>query len=362
MFYNKELEALRQNKLIRVRNIFSNSYLDFASNDYLGLSFNKKLFTKAATLAAKKYLNAPRASMLVNGYSKLHYLLEKKLIKINKFENCILFGSGFLANIALFESLCRKNDLLFVDEDYHASGILGTKLIKDRVIFFSHNNPNDLKNKIKNIDSKGRILIAIEGIYSMNGNIAKYDFYKIAMENNAILIVDDAHSNGTLGNNLLGYFDYYKIKNSSNLIKMGTFSKAYGSYGAYVLSSKHIGDYLQNRAKPLIYSTALGIFDTALALINLKYIRKNKEKIKKKIEIAKKIIFKELKHKLDSQIFVIHFKNQNDMINKAELLKKHNFLVGAIRKPTVKLPILRIILSTKHKKKDIVKLCNLLKK
>ncbi|RAX54763.1 8-amino-7-oxononanoate synthase [Helicobacter sp. 16-1353] len=363
MFYTKELKVLDKSNLLRVRKIFSNSYLDFASNDYLGLSYNKKLLKKAYKLAKTIQWNAPRASMLVNGYSKLHLLLEQKLAKINDFESCIIFGSGFLANIALFESLCRKNDFLFIDEEYHASGILATKLLQDRVVFFKHNDENDLINKMKNITLKkdSRILIAIEGIYSMSGDIASDRFADIALSNNAILIVDEAHSSGTLGENLLGYFDYYKIPNSPNFIKLGTFSKAYGSYGAYVLSSNHIAQYLQTRAKPLIYSTALSTFDTALALVNLNYIIKNKKFLYKKIQNNKKIILKQFKVKLDSQIFSIQFNNQMDMINKANLLQKHNILVGAIRKPTAKYPLLRIILSTKHKKKDIKKLCNLLK-
>lgn len=364
MFYTKELKALNHSNLLRVRNIFSNCCLDFASNDYLGLSYNKNLLKKAYKLAKTQNLTAPRASMLVNGYSNLHLILEKKLAKINNFDSCILLGSGFLANIALFESLCRKDDFLFVDEEYHASGILATKLLKDRVFFFTHNNTDDLVNKIKNATLKkdSRIIIAIEGIYSMSGDVASEEFANIALEYNAILIVDEAHSSGTLGKNLLGYFDYYNISISPNFIKLGTFSKAYGSYGAYILSSNHIAQYLQTRAKPLIYSTALSTFDTALALVNLKYIIKNKERLYKKIQNIKKIILKQLKIKLDSQIFSIQFQNQIDMINKAELLKKHNILVGAIRKPTVKIPLLRIMLSTKHKKKDIKKLCNLLKK
>ncbi|MDE6886703.1 MAG: pyridoxal phosphate-dependent aminotransferase family protein [Helicobacteraceae bacterium] len=361
MFYTKELQALDKKQLLRVRKIFPSSYLDFASNDYLGLSYNKKQFSKAYKLLRKENLNAPRASVLVNGYSKLHKKLESELSKINNFQSCILVGSGFLANIALFESLVRKNDILFIDEEYHASGILATKLLKN-VIIFKHNDYKDLESKIKQSHIQSRILIAIEGIYSMSGDIAKKEFINIAIKYDAILIVDEAHSSGTLGKNLLGYFDYYDIKIRDNFIKLGTLSKAYGSYGAYILSSKHITKYLQTRAKPIIYSTALSSFDTALALVNVKYIQKNKNSLTKKIKTLKKLIVENLKIKLDSQVFSIKFQNQNKMLQKAKSLKKNKILVGAIRKPTVQYPVLRIILSTKHRKKDILNLCDLLKK
>lgn len=364
MFYTKELEALRNAQKLRVREIFPSFYKDFASNDYLGLSYNKKLLKKAYKLIKKQSLHSPRASMVVNGYSKIHQKLESLLCSINHFQSCMLLGSGFLANIALFESLVRKQDILFIDEEYHSSGILATKLL-DNVVFFAHNDWLDLESKMQDSLKNAkynRILIAIEGIYSMSGDVAKREFVDIALKYNAILIVDEAHSSGTLGRNLLGYFDFYNIKITPNFIKMGTLSKAYGSYGAYILSSKHIHAYLQTRAKPLIYSTALSSFDTALALVNIKHIQKHKDSINKKIYAFKKIIALKMQIKLDSQIFSIQFQNQKQMIEKATFLKQHNILVGSIRKPSVRVPTLRIILSLKHKKKDISKLCSLLKK
>lgn len=365
MFYSKELHILRHKQILRTRRIYPQDLLDFASNDYLGLSYNKKLSKKAYRLTKNKKLNAPRASMLVNGYSKLHKKLEDKLTQINKFEDCILVGSGFLANISLFESLCRSGDAIFIDKEYHASGILATRLLKGRAIFFEHNDELDLQKKlddfIKN-NQPQRIIIAIEGVYSMSGDIAKKEFAQIAIDYNAILIVDEAHSVGTIGDSLLGYFDYHHLNIHSNFIKLGTLSKAYGSYGAYLLSNNHIYQYLQTRAKPIIYSTALSSFDTALALVNIKYIQKHKNKMIDKMANTRQIIYKELGVKLDSQIFSLKFHKQIDMTNKAELLQNHNILVGAIRKPTAQTPLLRIVLSAKHEQRDIETLCTLLKK
>lgn len=374
LFYTNELNALTKSGILRERRIFpaESALKDFASNDYLGLSNRADSLKKAYKLATNPKYFAPRASMLVNGYSKLHQKLESRLAKLNGFESCILVGSGFLANIALIESLVRKGDKIFIDEEYHASGLLASKLVNG-VEFFKHNDNIDLENKIRaflgessesnKISTKdSRIIIAIEGIYSMSGDIAKKAFAQIALKYNAILIVDEAHSSGTLGTNLLGYFDFHHIKIMPHFIKLGTFSKAYGSYGAYICCSRHIYAYLQTRAKPIIYSTALSAFDSALALVNLNLIHKNHSRFHAKIQKIQKIIQKNLKIKVDSQIFSIQFQSQNEMLKTFRFLKKRGFLVGAIRKPSVKIPQLRIILSTKHNKKDITKLCKLLKK
>lgn len=381
-FYSHELSALKKRGILRTREVFDASFLDFASNDYLGLSNRKKSLKRAFALAFEGANFAPRASMLVNGYSALHKRLETRLCEINGFESGILVGSGFLGNLALFESLIRKNDVIFIDEKYHASGLLAAKLLKN-VVFFKHNDSRDLAQKIAAWDSressktresanlesanpkansKSRKIIAIEGIYSMDGDIASADFAKIACESNALLIVDEAHSSGVLGRNLNGYFDFHNIKITPNFIKLGTFSKAYGAYGAYILASAHIIDFLQTRAKPIIYSTALSAFDTALALVNLEFIHKNRAKLRRKIEARKAIISRILGVKLDSQIFCIQFHEQEKMLDFARTLKKRKILVGAIRAPSVESPILRIILSLKNSKKDIFKLCDFLQK
>ena len=125
----------------------------------------------------------------------------------------------------------------------------------------------------------------------MGGDLAPLEIFKIADEKKAILIVDEAHSFGVIGDNLLGIFDYYKIKPNKYHVKMGTLWKAYGSYGAYILASKQIIDFLTNRAKPIIYSTAPSLFDTALANESLNFIIENKiilkEKIRKNLTIIK---------------------------------------------------------------------------
>jgi 8-amino-7-oxononanoate synthase len=349
-YYEKELQALQKANRFRSRKIYSNDIYDFASNDYLGLGSNLTQLNKAFNKLKKYQTYTPKASMLVNGYTTIHKKFEDKLAKINQFESAIVVGSGFLANISLIESLCRIRDLLFVDEKYHASGILATKLTNAQVVTFRHNNTDDLEQKIRYHKQKksniNRIIIAIEGVYSMEATIASKKFDTIAYNNDAILIVDEAHSSGTIGKNLLGWFDYHNIKPQPYHIKMGTLGKAYGSYGAYILATKHIISYLENRAKPIIYSTALSLFDVSLASVNLKYIQKNKKQLKKQINTNQQIVKQYLQLEKKPKTLIIPIltnTNQKALLMQQKLLQK-NFLVGAIRQPTVQKPILRVII------------------
>ena len=188
----------------------------------------------------------------------------------------------------------------------------------------------------------------------MSGDIAPKEFNEIATEYNAILIVDEAHSSGVIGKNLLGWFDYYDIKPKSNHIKMGTLGKAYGSYGAYILASQHIISFLENRAKPIIYSTAPSLFDIVLALTNLKYIQKNIKKIQSRIQANQRIIRELLNIQTKSLIVPIEIGDNKKVIEIQQSLINKGYLIGAIRQPTVSKAILRVIIKLDVKKKDLI--------
>ncbi len=360
-YYQKELDAIKKSNRFRNRNLYNPLLKDLASNDYLGLATNKQTFTKAYNRVLKERSVSPKASIIVNGYSEIHKKFEKKLCKINSFEDGIVVGSGFLANISLIESLARKKDIIFIDEEYHASGILASKLTQGEVVFFKHNNFKDLEEKIQLCEKYNRILIAIEGVYSMGGDIAPKEFYEIANKYNAILIVDEAHSSGVIGENLLGWFDYHNIKPKSNHIKMGTLGKAYGSYGAYILASKEIVSFLENRAKPIIYSTAPSLFDIALGYENFKYILKNKQDIVEKILEYQKIVKDTLGITTNSMIVPIIIDDNKRVIEIQNKLLESGYVVGAIRQPTVKKAIIRLIIKLDITKKDLQRVCSLIK-
>jgi 8-amino-7-oxononanoate synthase len=351
--YDKELNALKKAGRLRQRKVWDKNLIDFASNDYLGLANNKEQFDKALTLLDEYDNHAPKASMLVNGYHPIHQRFEQRLASLNGFEEGIVVGSGFLANMALIEALVRKKDLLFVDEDYHASGMMATGLLADRVIKFKHNNPNDLEQKLEAYQNSGRKIIAVEGVYSMSGVLCKKEIFDIADKHEALLIVDEAHSSGVIGEKLLGIFEYYDITPHKRHIKMGTLGKAYGSYGAYILASSHIVSFLINRGKPIIYSTAPSVIDTALALVNLDYVAKNHKTLNNEIQKRQNIITDITRITTHSLILPVQVENNQMALTYQKKLESKGYLVGAIRQPTVNEPILRIIPRLGSSMKDL---------
>jgi 8-amino-7-oxononanoate synthase len=355
--YQNELKALKKVNRFRERKLFDDKLIDFASNDYLGFANNKEQFKKAYQLVKEYDTIAPKASMLVNGYHEVHQAFEKTLAKLNGFEQGLVVGSGFLANMALIESLVRKKDILFIDEEYHASGMMATGLLGERVVKFRHNDPADLEEKLK-METTGRKIIAVEGVYSMSGKLCPYEIFKLADKYDALLIVDEAHSSGVIGKNLLGIFEYYRISPKSNHIKMGTLGKAYGSYGAYILASAEIISYLENRGKPIIYATAPSIFDTALALMNIIEVANDSKKYRKKIEERQAIVKKITGIELRSLILPIPVPENAMAPRLQEALMTKGYLVGAIRQPTVEKPILRVIPRLGSSKKALKSLLN----
>lgn len=344
MMYENEIEALKRAGRFRERKLYDDTLRDLASNDYLGLSGKKKHLKKAIKLLEDYETISPKASMLVNGYHPIHRIFEMELAEANSFAEGMIVGSGFLANMALIESLVRKGDMLFMDEEYHASGVLASQLLGERVVTFKHNDVEDLREKLEAYPAK-RQIIAIEGVYSMGGDLAKKEIFDLAEEREALLIVDEAHSAGVLGWKLQGIFEHYGIPITERHIKMGTLGKAYGSYGAYILASREIISFLENRAKSVIYSTAPSVIDTALALVNFRYIRKKADKIRE--EIAKRQMMVKEAYGIDLQSLILPIEVQDNA--QALFLQKglmaQGYLIGAIRQPTVAHPILRVILS-----------------
>ncbi|AZV45830.1 aminotransferase [Nautilia sp. PV-1] len=332
--YEKELAVLKQKNRLRERKLYDENIIDLASNDYLGLAHNGQILDKAYTHAKKYRSHAAKASMLVNGYHPSHQLLEEKLKKLNNFEDALILGSGFLANLALFE-LGRKGDLFIVDEEYHASGIIGSRLTGAEVKFFAHNDIEDLAAKAENYKNYKRVFVVVEGVYSMEGDKVLKEITDFAQEI-GILIIDEAHSVGVLGDNLMGITDEYNL-NPEKTVKMGTLGKALGSYGAYILANKEIIQFLLNRAKSVIYTTALSPMDTLTAYYSLEEIEKNINFYKREINKRKLIL------NSDSLIKILPAQDNKALLLKQKHLFNRNILIGAIRPPTVKTPIFRII-------------------
>lgn len=356
MYYEKELKALKKSGRYRTRALVDTSLIDFASNDYLGLAHNKELHSQACIDLANLPLNSSKASFLVNGYHQIHKDFEIALCQANGFDDAVILGSGFVANIAMIESLVRKGDTLFMDESYHASGVLATRLEHINVVFFKHNDMQELESLLESCDSKRKI-IAVEGIYSMGGDVVAKEVFFLADTFNAILIVDEAHSSGVVGDRLMGVFDLYNIVIKPNHIKMGTLGKAYGSFGAYILASKHIVEYLINRAKPIIYATSLSLYDTRLAHLALEYIQENVKELREEIKVRQKIVKETLNITIEGLIVPVVINDNKKVLEIKELLQNEGFSIGAIRQPTVPQAIVRIIARLEIKSEIFRKLC-----
>jgi 8-amino-7-oxononanoate synthase len=341
--YESELKALNRSGRYRERHLRDDSLMDAASNDYLGLAHRKEIHLKACERLSHYEEHSPKASMLVNGYHPIHAAFEEALCKANGFEAGIVMGSGFNANIGLIEALVRKGDVLLMDEEYHASGIAGARMCEGEVIFFPHNNADALQSQL--IAHKGkRIIVAIEGVYSMGGDCVGREIIELAINHEAILIVDEAHSSGVIGEHLMGILDHYAITPTPLMIKMGTLGKAYGSFGAYALSSTHICDYLINRAKNVIYATAPSLYDTALAHEGLNYIQSHTDELRERIKKRQLIVKEVLGIDISALIVPIVIGDNRRVMEVQQLLReKLGIQVGAIRQPTVKAAIIRLI-------------------
>lgn len=247
-----------------------------------------------------------------------------------------------------------------MDEEYHASGVMAAELLGDRVVKFRHNDVDDLRQKLEAFPAK-RQIIAVEGVYSMGGDLCVKEIFELAEAYGALMIVDEAHSAGVLGENLLGIFEHYGIKINKRHIKMGTLGKAYGSYGAYILASSEIISFLVNRGKPIIYSTAPSVFDTALALVNMRYIRKHAKKYRHKIKNRQQMLKAAFGLTCQSLILPIEMPNNKATLLMQKRLMEEGYLVGAIRQPTVDKPIMRVIPNAGVGRKKIHKVLKLIR-
>lgn len=255
-------------------NIDGKSYLNFASNNYLGLANDSRL-VKAAVTAMKKYGVGPAAVRTIAGTTKLHMKLEERLRKFKKVEDVLVVQSGFTANLATIPTISSEGDVIFSDELNHASIIDACRLSKAETIRYLHSNTKDLENKIKGTKTAGKKIIVTDGVFSMDGDIAPLDeLAKLAGKYNALLIVDDAHGEGVLGKNGRGIVDHFGLHGKVD-VEVGTLSKAFGVVGGFVGGKKEIISWLRQRARPFLFSSSLTIPDTAAAIASVEILSKS---------------------------------------------------------------------------------------
>ena len=242
------------------------------------------------------------------------------------------------------------------DKEGIAMRPMATKLTDGKITFFAHNDPDALEEKLRASGAKRKI-IAVEGIYSMDGDLLDREIIALSENYDAILIVDEAHSSGVVGPNLMGVFDHYGIDIHPNHIKMGTLGKAYGSFGAYILASEHIIDYLINRAKPIIYATAPSLFDTLLGHRALVYIASNTEMLRSEIGQRRRLVKEILDVEVPGLIVPVEVGDNRRVMSIRDTLLDEGIVVGAIRQPTVEKAIIRLIARLGVDENDLRRAC-----
>jgi glycine C-acetyltransferase len=240
--------------------------LNFCSNNYLGLA-NHPALVAAAKEALDKMGVGPGAVRSIAGTMSLHVELEKRLAQFKGVEAAITFQSGFTANLATIPALVGKEDVIFSDKLNHASIIDGCRLSGAKIIAYEHNDVKSLDEQIQaNLSQFRRALIVTDGVFSMDGDIAPLpDIYEVAKKYDILLMVDDAHGEGVLGKGGRGIVDHFGLHGKVD-VEIGTMSKAFGVVGGIVAGKAVIIDWLRQRGRPFLFSSAVTVPDAAACL------------------------------------------------------------------------------------------------
>lgn len=250
--------------------------LNFCSNNYLGLANHPRL-KEAARRAIATHGVGPGAVRTIAGTMDLHLELERRLAAFKGVEAAISFQSGFNANLAAIPALVDQEDVIFSDELNHASIIDGCRLSKVRIVRYRHNDADDLRRVIRETTDYRRALLVTDGVFSMDGDIAPLDrLADVAEEHNLMLMVDDAHGEGVLGRGGRGIVDHFGLHGRVD-IEVGTMSKAFGVVGGYVAGRQPVVDWLRQRGRPFLFSSAVTPADVAACTAAVDLLEENTE-------------------------------------------------------------------------------------
>lgn len=284
----QEIDALKEAGLYnRIRTISSpqgawltvdgKRVLNFCSNNYLGMANHPRL-VESARAALDKYGCGPTAVRTIAGTLDLHLELERRLAAFKGVSSAITFQSGFTANLAAIAALVGKEDVIFSDELNHASIIDGARLSGARIVRFAHADPADLDAKI--VENKGsyrRALAITDGVFSMDGDVAPLDkLYAVTQAHDVMLMVDDAHGEGVLGQGGRGIVDQFHLHGKVD-IEVGTLSKAFGVVGGLVAGSPAVVEWLRQRGRPFLFSSAMTAADAAACLAAIDLLESSTE-------------------------------------------------------------------------------------
>ena len=338
--------------------------INFASNDYLGLSTHPAVCLAAQGACANSVGSG--ASRLVSGDDPMLHRLEAKLADWKGYEACLIVGSGMLANMGLLQALADRHTHIFADKLNHASLVDGARLSGAPMHRFAHLDYEQLEKQLNKHTAEKRIIVS-DGVFSMDGDCADVgQLLTLADSHDTLLVVDDAHGTGTLGEDGKGLTAMHRIAGHDRVIEVGTFGKAFGAYGAFILGTNELIEGLRQRQRSMIYSTALPVAmiaaaETALLLIQrgeqLAQLHANLVRFKAGVKgmdfMASDTAIQPLVAGSDARALAL-----------SDALADNGLFVAAIRPPTVPegTARLRFTLSAAHSPEQIDRLTECLKR
>ncbi len=260
-------------------------YIMIGSNNYLGLVGDERI-NRAMKEAIDKYGSGTCGSRFLNGTLSMYVEFEKELAEFMEKEAALIFSTGYQTNLGIISALGTKNDALIIDRLDHASLIDATRLSFSKVYKFKHNDMDDLERILKTIPDDMGKLIVVDGVYSMDGDIAPLDrMVEIKKKYRARLFVDDAHGIGVIGEKGRGASEYYNVLKEADIV-MCTFSKSFASLGGFVAGDKKVIEYIKHFGRPMIFSASITPAAAAAAKEALRIIKTEPERRKRLQEIA----------------------------------------------------------------------------
>jgi 8-amino-7-oxononanoate synthase len=258
------------------------------SNNYLGLTSHPKV-KEAAIEAVRKFGSGCSGSRFLNGTLELHEKLEGRLAQFMKKDTALVFSTGFQTNLGTISALVSRKDYVIIDRSDHASIVDACRLSFGEVLKFRHNDMDDLARMLSNCNDGAGKLIAVDGVFSMEGEIAPLpDIVKLAKKHNARVMVDDAHSIGVLGDHGRGTAEHFGLENEVDLV-MGTFSKSFASLGGFIAGSERVINYIKHTSRALIFSASPPPAAVAACLAALDIIETEPERRERLWQITRRM-------------------------------------------------------------------------
>ncbi len=342
--------------------------LDFCNNDYLGLSHHPALI-KASAEALEKYGTGTGGARLIGGTLDLHTQLETKIAQFKQTEAALVFNSGYQANVGVLSGLIHRNDVTFADRLNHASLVDGALLSRSRLVRYPHLDMVALKTALEKTDRATRKFIVTDTIFSMDGDQAPLtELFALAEQFDAWFILDEAHATGIFGNtHRSGLWETTQLGPQQRVIQIGTFSKALGSFGAYVAASQDVIDSLIQFSRSFVYSTSLPPAVIAANLAALELIQTNPtftQQLWENIHYFHQCLAdREISLPIQGPIIPLIIGETDKTLHETQRLLELGFYVQGIRPPTVPegTSRLRITLTAKHTPQQISELVQALK-